>query len=549
MLRHSAFVLAALILTQADCAQQPAHPSSTVSAAIQTQFHEALNAAQHGQQGQALTLTRALLQDHPDYVPALKLEGMLLDRRGDVEGAAAAYQKALKQSPNDPELLYNVGVYQLVSGHSHEAGPLLEHYLRLKPRDSDALYYLAQADHSNGDDQKALKAIRECVRIDPNKPEFSQKYGELLSTSGDDDGALEWLKKAQQADPTLERIDYDLAVANLNSLHFADAQVFAQKAVRDEPNELIYHSLLASIQLKLSMWSDAQAEFQQVLAADKDNPSALLGLGQCQLELKDFQASIATLQRLLALDPTQITAHFYLSRAYSAIGNTEEAAHESELHKRLTDQASFTRSGQGTARPALRAASEQARQLLSDGQEDKAIKLLQQGVQGASASPGTPYTAAGLLYLGMGKSEQATRMLNRALKIDPHVRDAHTYLGIGALLQGDLSRAETEFNLELSIDPNSATAIAELGEVRYRQQRWADAIELLTRSKTAIPPLLYMLCDSYLRLGKTDEAKLTAETLATYDRDDQQMMAALIDLLNRNQQTALAERIASNMKR
>jgi hypothetical protein len=47
--------------------------------------------------------------------------------------------------------------------------------------------------------------------------------------------------------------------------------------------------------------------------------------------------------------------------------------------------------------------------------------------------------------------------------IDPKTRDAHTYLGILALQQADLSRAEREFESELAMDPNHPLAMAELG--------------------------------------------------------------------------------------
>jgi Flp pilus assembly protein TadD len=143
----------------------------------------------------------------------------------------------------------------------------------------------------------------------------------------------------------------------------------------------------------------------------------------------------------------------------------------------------------------------------------------------------------------MGDSENAQRILNRALQIDPKTRDAHTYLGILALQQEDLSRAEKEFESELVIDPNHPLAVAELGEVRYRQGKWSEAAELFVRSKTTIPRLLYMLCDSYFRIGKVSNADLTAESLAAYARSEPEVMQGLAELLNRNGQSELAQRL------
>jgi tetratricopeptide (TPR) repeat protein len=142
--------------------------------------------------------------------------------------------------------------------------------------------------------------------------------------------------------------------------------------------------------------------------------------------------------------------------------------------------------------------------------------------------------------------DNGERCLHHALKIQPNVRGAHTYEGILALKLGDLNQAEKEFQAELANDPNYQMAIAELGEVRYHQQRWSEAAELLAKSKTMTPELLYMLCDADFHLGKVDDADLNAEAMAAYARGNPQLMNGLFDLLNRNGQAHLAARLEEN---
>ena len=134
--------------------------------------------------------------------------------------------------------------------------------------------------------------------------------------------------------------------------------------------------------------------------------------------------------------------------------------------------------------------------------------------------------------------------MRTALKMQPSVRGAHTYEGMLALKQGDLSGAENAFKAELANDPNSQMAIAEMGEIRYHQQRWPEAAEQLAKSKTATPELLYMLSDSYFHLGKVEDADLTAETAAAYARSKPDFIKQLNELLVRNGQTELAERLS-----
>ena len=506
------------------------------------QLQAAVSAAQHGDERQAFVLTQALLEQHPDFVPALKLRGELLESVGRDGDAAATYEAAWKLAPNDSELLGKVGVYRLLAGDTDEAIRLLSRRAKLAPNDGDCRYYLAQAYHLKGEDALALKAIREAVRLEPENASVWQKYGELLCSTGDNESAMQWLLKAQKADATLDRIDFDLGVASYNNMDFPSAVTYATKATESHPNDLTMLALLAAAEVRLSHWTEAKAAFARILAAKPDDVPSLLGMGRCELELKDDRAAVETLEHLLQLDPTQVLAHFYLSRAYSGLGQTEQAQHEAALHARMMQQISFTLPKGEMQRD--QAAEAKARQLLVDHHEEDALRLLQENSTGPSATRAGAYVQVGAVYVAMGETEAALRCFDRALAIDPKVRGANTYKGILALQQGDLSRAEQGFHAELAIDPNHPLAMAELGEVRYRQGRWADAADALVKSKTAIPTLLYMLCDSYFRMGNAASADLTAETLAAYGRGEPEVMRGLIDLLQRNNQTELAQRLS-----
>ena len=54
-----------------------------------------------------------------------------------------------------------------------------------------------------------------------------------------------------------------------------------------------------------------------------------------------------------------------------------------------------------------------------------------------------------------------------------------------------------------------------------------------------------MLCDSYFRLGKVEDANLNAEAMAAYARKRPEIMQGLVELLVRNGQSDLANRLQS----
>ncbi len=119
--------------------------------------------------------------------------------------------------------------------------------------------------------------------------------------------------------------------------------------------------------------------------------------------------------------------------------------------------------------------------------------------------------------------------------------------GILALKQGDLKAAENEFQGRTANDPNYQTGDCRDGRGSVPPgELWSEAAEHLAKSRTMTPELLYMLCDSYFRIGKVSDADLTAETVAAYGRNNPQIMKDLIELLRRNGQTDLAQRLSAN---
>lgn len=176
--------------------------------------------AENGQTSQALSLASTLVKVHPDFVPALKLQGALLERVSRASEAEQAYVKALKVAPRDPGLLFKLASFRLAAGDNDQAVTFLLRYLIVRPKDGDALFYLAQAYHLKGQDGMALKTIRECVKINPDQAQVLQVYGELLSSSGESQQGLEWLLKAKQIDPTLERLDFDVGLAYYYNIDF-----------------------------------------------------------------------------------------------------------------------------------------------------------------------------------------------------------------------------------------------------------------------------------------------------------------------------------------
>ena len=533
----------AVLLSVAVMAQSASPSSDPV---LTGQLHQALRLVQQGDRQGAMKLTLQLLEQNPRFAPALKLKGMLLEESGQSSEAAASYEEALKFAPNDPDLLLKSGIQKLATGDREEAIKRLQHCTRILPEDGDAQYYLAQAYHLNGQDSLAVLALRKSLKAEPDNPSVLQKYGELLCDTGDCQSGLRSLLKAQQIDTTLPHIDFDIAVTDFKLMDLPGAAKYAQRASQARPKDIEALQLLATVDVKLARWTEAKAAYEHLQPLKPNDVEILLGLGQCELELKNYEAAIDRLEAVLQLDPTRLQAHFYLSRAFAGLDRTVDAQHEASLHQLMMQQATFARTVESEQREG--AIKGQVERLLAANREDAAIHLYQEHFKRTPATLGDAYVFIGKIELHMGKIDDGLRNLHHALKIQPTVRGAHTNEGILALKLGDLNRAENEFQHELANDANYQLAIAEMGEVRYRQERWPEAAELLAKSRTITPELLYMLCDSYFRLGKVEEANLNAEAAAAYGRKDPEILQSLLELLTRNGQAELAKRLGSSSR-
>jgi tetratricopeptide (TPR) repeat protein len=521
-------------------AQTPANPNDPALMEV----HKALGLAEHGDAAAAMQIAQRLLNQDPKFEPAMKLKGMLLEQGGRNEEAILIYEEALKLAPNDSDLLLKDGLYKLSNGQRATGLDLLVRAARVRPADGEIQYYLAQAYHLNGRDDLALAAIRKSVKADPYNASIKQKYGELLCSTGNNQEGLHWLTEAQHGDGRLPHIDYEIGAADYKLMDLAAAAESLRHATEADPSDRNALQMLAATQTKLAQWAAAKESFTKLLADRPEEVDSLLGLGQCQLELKEYPDSVATLKSVLRLDPTKLLAHFYLSRAYAGMQNTAGAQHEAALHHLMMEQMSFVRSVETEQREdAIR---HQTRDMLQQHREEDAVQLYEEHFKGTKTTPADAFVFIGKTYLFMGEIADGVRCLHHALQLDPRVRGAHTYEGILALKDGDFNKAEGEFKAELANDSSYQMAIAEMGEVRYRQGNWAEAADWLNKSKTMTPELLYMLADSDFHLGNAQDADLVVETAAAYGRNNPELVRDLKTLLVKNGQEELAGKLASN---
>ncbi len=177
----------------------------------------------------------------------------------------------------------------------------------------------------------------------------------------------------------------------------------------------------------------------------------------------------------------------------------------------------------------------QAEPLLEANKEQEALELLAKLPVADVLDHGEPYYLLGTMYYSMGRKADAKRVLSLARGRAPNSSRIAAYLGMVELSCGETATAEESFQSALALNSAESLALIGMGGIRYQQQRWGEAAEYLEKSRTADPSTLYMLCDAYFRIGRNEDALLTAEVIRVLGADRKPLLDELETLVRLHQ--------------
>lgn len=164
-----------------------------------------------GQSALALSAFNESLAIKPMQPDTLALRGSLLRRFGDLQGAAADYTSALNLAPENPAILYALGLVQLQRGklpHALECIQNSNTYLN-DPGNHLLIALLSYTTENPSQALGALKSYLEAASEDPNETAFYLQY--ILSANEAETKALQQLETHASARSGSDELGYFLA--------------------------------------------------------------------------------------------------------------------------------------------------------------------------------------------------------------------------------------------------------------------------------------------------------------------------------------------------
>ena len=252
-------------------------------------FNEAIGLIQAGQLAEAESRCLAALAQHPDDVNMQALLGALfvkMDRRAEAE---ATLRRVIEAAPSFAKPAEDLGYLLVQSNRPADALPFLERATRLDPSLDRAWFNLGKSLALLGRGKEADAAFEKCFERSPER--------RLMAHAAE-----------HQKEGRLE-----------------EAERIYRRVLRDNPRNVDALRLLALIALGADKPDDAETLLLRATEIAPDFLLALLDLGRLRKDQDRFGEALECFDRVIALEPEQVQAHFLRAGTLARASFTQEA--------------------------------------------------------------------------------------------------------------------------------------------------------------------------------------------------------------------------------
>jgi putative PEP-CTERM system TPR-repeat lipoprotein len=436
-----------------------------------------------------------VLDRAPQNLYVRRLYAATLGRQNQPRLAIEVLAPALKQNPDDPELLALAGELHLQARLYSEAQDFLQRAASLQPRNIGRRIGLGVSRLAAGELNQAVSDLEAAVSLAPDDPEPRM----LLATA------------------ELGRGNFERALAIMLPLRKSLSQNAA------------VHNLIGSAYVGTRKWSEARSAFEMALALDPGFTAATMNLAQLEVREKRPEAARKRLEAFVGKGRDEVAPMLALADLLATIpGERAEA-------DRLMERAASVET-RGVSTPQI------IDHYLRANDFEKAVKLAQSAVQrdpenvellellartyfaagdissavGVYGSivrvqPNSADALYGLAWLQSesGKQAAARLSLGRALALDPSHADS---LALRAALEarsGDKAEAMRSAKKLQALHPQSHVGHILAGDIYMADGKFADAIPEYLRANALAPTRLVAsrLYDSYFGAGRISDAE------------------------------------------
>jgi putative PEP-CTERM system TPR-repeat lipoprotein len=410
----------------------------------------------------------------PSYAPAMIVLSRLGAARGDVDGALAQLDQALKADPGNEQAGIMRGDLLLQAKRDTEGAKLAyREVLKTNPGAVLARVALINIEFQQGKLPEAKTEFAELQKLAPQNPETLLLEARLAFADQDYKRAREITEQILKGYPNNVRVLELAGTTEFRLKNFVQSQALLARALKLAPKQLMTRQMLGQAFLRSGEPAKTIEVLQPALDAAKPDGATLSLAGEAYLQLGDAKRSEEAFQRAVKAAPTDARVRTTAAIASMERGNTAGAATELEA----------LAAGNKNPRADLALVSAKLRQNDLAGAL-KAIDSLERKLPDQAL----PLQLRGRVLALKGDVPGATKNFEAALAKEPAY-----FASVASLAALDLAArkpddARKRFEAHLKANPTSWQAKMALAELETRIGAPSDKVSALLREAIKLNP-------------------------------------------------------------
>ena len=425
--------------------------------------------------------------------------GVALLHNGEIDKAIAAHQKAILLNPKLAMSHSNLGAALATKGDVGLAIAAYREAIELDPKLAEAHSGLGAEFAKNDEADKAIAAHQQAIKLDPNRALSHANLGVALLEKGDAKGAIAAHREAITLDPKLAKIHSSLGVALYKNGDIDDAIASCKEAIRLDPKYAQAYTNLSAALKSNGDVEGALAALKEAIRLDPKSSGAYYNLGAVLYDRGELDDAIAAYKEAIKLDPKRVNAHLNLAIALDKKGDVMGTIAAYEEIIRLDPKRASAHNSLGVA-------------LASKGDVDGAIAAYKEAIK-LDASLANAHGGLGIELKKKGEVDGAIASYKEAIKLDPKTPAIHNNLGIALRDKGDVDGAIAAYKEAIRLDPKFAAIHNNLG-VALKLKGDLDGAIAAYKEAIKIEPKLPAL--HYNLGGVLEKKRDTAGAIAAY---------------------------------
>lgn len=418
---------------------------------------------------------------NPESASAYAARGLAYAKKGQLESAIAAFDKAVQLNPKLVEAYVNRGTTHAQIGNTERARADYYKAIALDPASATTYNNLAALLQNSGDLEGALCNYEKAIGLDPCLAQAYYNRGVILYHKGDKEGALANYDKAMTLNPGLaltymergvvlaEKGELEKALADFNKAIELDSKIAKayanrgvifhtkgnqERALAEYDKALALEPGLASVQeyrKALLTMPGTVNDGNKIGRSQSTNAEEYNKRGLSRYTAGDMEGAIEDYNLAIAYKPNWAEA--YNNRGQARYGKGDREGALADYNKALSLQPDL-----------LLAYDNRARLFYETGDPHRALadcdQILSRDPKFTSA-----YNNRSLLRLQLGDVEGAYADCTKTLELDPKYASAYNNLGQVLAKKGNVEGALAAYNQAIAYDPKLADAYNNLGTI------------------------------------------------------------------------------------